>query len=273
MLALRRHSLRAQVVGSDKDVELALLKLGRPMGDDAKPRERPFPFANIGDSNKLQEGDFVMAMGAPWGLSRSVSLGIISCTKRYLPSASEYSIWLQTDASISPGNSGGPLVNTNGEVIGINTRGVSEGGTLGFSVPSATIVPVIEQLRNGGKVNWSWCGLQLQPLKDFDRNIYFDGTEGVIVAETDVDSPARQAGLQARDRIMKVNGRPLVALTEEDLPEVRRIFGLLPRTKPATLEIVRGRICHDPLADAARKGAGGGGCLCLHAVGLQLEND
>ncbi len=230
----------AQVVGSDKDVDLALLKLGKPLGDDAKPRERPFPFANMGDSNKLQEGDFVMAMGAPWGLSRSVSLGIISCTKRYLPSSSEYSIWLQTDASISPGNSGGPLVNTNGEVIGINTRGVSEGGTLGFSVPSATIVPVIEQLRAGGKVNWSWCGLQLQPLKDFDRNIYFDGTEGVIVAETDPDSPARQAGIQARDRIKKVNGRPLVAMTDEDLPEVRRVFGLLPRTKPATLEVVRG---------------------------------
>jgi serine protease Do len=236
------EAYEASVIGSDKDVDLALLKLGKPLVESAAgaAAKTAFPFARLGDSEKIQEGDFVMAMGAPWGLSRSVSLGIISCTRRYLPTSSQYSIWLQTDASISPGNSGGPLVNTDGEVVGINTRGVTEGGDIGFSVPSSTIVPIIAQLRKEGKVNWSWSGVQLQPLKDFTRNIYFEGTQGVIVAETDPDSPVRLAGLQARDRIMKINGTAVAAMTDEDLPELRRMLGLLPRTAPATLEIVRG---------------------------------
>jgi serine protease Do len=236
------EAYEAKIVGSDKDMDLALLKLTRLLGESSAAGARPlpkFPYAEIGDSKKLQEGDFVMAMGAPWGLSRSVSLGIISCTTRYLPRSSEYSVWLQTDAAISPGNSGGPLVNTDGQVIGINTRGIMEGGDLGFAVPAETIVPVVAQLRAHGKVNWSWTGLQLQPLKDFNRNIFFDGTEGVIVAETDPDSPARTAGLQSRDRILKVNGASVAAITDENLPDLRRLFGTLPRSEPARLEVMR----------------------------------
>src|SRR6266700_2780103 len=95
----------------------------------------------------LKEGDFVMAMGAPWGLTRSVSIGIISCTRRFLPQTSEYSLWLQTDAAISPGNSGGPLVNTDGRVIGINTRGMMAGGDTGFAVPSVIIRDIIHHIR------------------------------------------------------------------------------------------------------------------------------
>jgi serine protease Do len=95
------QALRAKVVGTDKDTDLALLQLAMP--ENAKP----LPYAKLGDSGKLAEGQFVMAMGAPWGLSRSVSLGILSCTRRFLPGSSEYSLWLQTDAAISPGNSGG----------------------------------------------------------------------------------------------------------------------------------------------------------------------
>lgn len=95
----------AKVLGAD-NIYVSLLKLQIPEGEPAPP------FAGFGDSTKLTEGDFVMAMGAPWGMSRSVSIGIVSCTKRFLPNASEYSIWIQTDAAISPGNSGGPLVST-----------------------------------------------------------------------------------------------------------------------------------------------------------------
>jgi serine protease Do len=240
-LTYEGEAYEANVVGTDKDVDLALLKLGKPLGEGgAAAGSKKFAFAQLGDSRKIQEGDFVMAMGAPWGLSRSVSLGIVSCTRRYLPTAGEYSVWLQTDASISPGNSGGPLVNTEGEVVGINTRGVTSGGDVGFSIPSATIVPVVEQLRREGKVNWSWSGIQLQPLKDFTRNVYFEGAQGVIVAETDPESPARRAGLQARDRIMRINGRTVVGLTDEDLPEVRRMLGLVPKTEKVELEVVRG---------------------------------
>jgi len=223
----------AEVVGTDKDTDLALAKLKLP---DGAP---PMPYAEIGDSTKLKEGDFVMAMGAPWGMSRSVSIGIISCTRRFLPSHSEYSLWLQSDAAISPGNSGGPLVNTEGKVVGINTRGVIFGGDMGFSIPSATIERIIAQLRKNGKMNWSWTGIQLQPLKDFNKNVYFDADRGAIVAETDPESPARRAGLKARDRIVSINGRAVTAATEEDLPAIRVRLGLLPKDTPAEIELVR----------------------------------
>ncbi len=225
-------AMNADVLGSDKDTDLALIKL-------KKTDPAPLPCAQLGDSTLLREGDFVMAMGAPWGLSRSVSIGIISCTRRYLPDNGEYSLWLQTDASISPGNSGGPLINTEGRVIGINTLGISSGGDMGFAVPSETIDHIVRQLREFGKVNWSWLGLQLQPLRDFERNIYFEGEQGVIVAETDPESPARHAGVLARDRIMMVAGEPVTALTAEDLPALRRKLGLLAKNVPVAVQLRR----------------------------------
>jgi serine protease Do len=229
------RAFTAKVLGSDKDVDVALLKL------DVPAEAGPLPFAALGDSTTLTEGDFVMAMGAPFGLARSVSIGIISCTKRYLPGTSEYSAWLQTDASISPGNSGGPLVNTRGEVIGINTRGMAAGygGDNGFAVPVEVAAAVAREIRKSGLMDWSWTGLQLQPLKDFNRNVYFPESEGVLVAETDPESPARRSGLEAGDRLIKLNGQPLNGLTQEDLPTVRRQLGFLPKDQPAKLEFVR----------------------------------
>ncbi len=224
----------ATVVGSDKDTDLALIQLIIP--DDFVGE---LPYAVMGDSDALDEGDFVMAMGAPWGLSRSVSIGIISCRDRYLQTNSEYSLWLQTDASISPGNSGGPLVNTDGEVVGINTRGIVRGGDVGFAVPSATVEMIVNQLREYGSVNWSWTGLRLQPLKDFNRNIYFEGDDGVIVAATDPASPARAAGVLPQDRIIAVNGEPITGRYEENLPAVRLRLAMLPKHEEALLTIRR----------------------------------
>ncbi len=232
-LLLDGKSMDAKVVGSDKDTDLALIQLTLPAGAG------PLPYAVLGDSTTLKEGDFVMAMGAPWGLSRSVSIGIVSCTIRYLPGNSEYSLWLQTDASISPGNSGGPLVNTAGEIVGINTRGAMQGGDMGFAIPSETVGYIVPQLREHKKVNWSWTGLQLQPLRDFNRNMYFEGTEGVIVAETDPESPARHAGILAMDRILRIGGKNVNALTEENLPLVRRGLGLLTKGEPVQVELLR----------------------------------
>lgn len=230
-LTFEGKAMDAKVVGKDKDTDLALLQMKLPKGAS------PQAFAKFGDSDRLVEGDFVMAMGAPWGLNRSVSIGIISCTSRYLEKSSEYSSWLQTDAAINPGNSGGPLVNTAGEIVGINTRG---GGTnLGFSVPAKTVQFVAAQLRKNGKVDWSWTGLQLQPLRDFNHNQYYKGKDGVIVAGTDPESPARRAGIKLKDRILKINGHPVAAIWEEDLPAVRKLVGLLPKGKGAKLEIKR----------------------------------
>ena len=223
----------AELSGSDKDTDLGLVQLKLPKNS------KPLPWAKFSDSSKLKEGDFVMAMGAPWGLSRSVSQGIVSCTRRFLEGHSQYSLWIQTDAAISPGNSGGPLVDTDGKIIGINTRAVMYGGDMGFAIPSRTAEIVVGQLRKYGKMNWSWTGLQLQPLKDFNRNIYFEGTEGIIVSETDVESPARRAGIKVRDRILKINSVPIAAQWQEDLPMVHRTLGLLDKNKPAKFEILR----------------------------------
>jgi serine protease Do len=226
------RSAYADIVGSDKDTDLAILKL---------KLKGPFPFAELGDSDRIKEGDFVMAMGAPWGMSRSVSYGVISCAQRILPEHSEYSLWLQTDASISPGNSGGPLLNTDGKVIGLNTLAFMFGGDTGFAVPSSTIRLMVDQIRKSGRATWRWTGLQLQPLRDFERNIYFDGDEGVVVSETDPDSPARTAGILPRDRILAVNDQSVTALTDEGLPAVRRLLGLLPEDAPAAIKLLRGK--------------------------------
>jgi serine protease Do len=232
LLSDGRH-FDAEIVGSDQSTDLALVQLDVEEGDSV-------PFAAFGDSAVLQEGDFVMAMGAPWGLNRSVSIGIVSCTRRFLPDWSEYSLWIQTDAAINPGNSGGPLVNTDGEIIGINTLG--RGGSsdnIGFAIPSETIQVLLPQLREHGKVNWSWLGLKLQPLRDFNRDTYFEGEQGVLVADTDPQSPARRAGVKPLDRILAVNGEPIAGVTEEDLPALRRLFGLLAKDEEATLDVRR----------------------------------
>ncbi|MBX3744549.1 MAG: trypsin-like peptidase domain-containing protein [Verrucomicrobiae bacterium] len=239
----------ADIVGSDKATDVALLRLRLPA--DAGP----LPFAVLGDSDALTEGDFVMAMGAPWGLARSVSIGIVSCARRFLPGASEYHCWVQTDAAISPGNSGGPLLNTAGEVIGINTRGAMAGGDLGFAVPSNVAREIAELLRRRGDPGWSWSGLQLQPLRDFDRDMYFDADEGVMVAETAADSPARRAGFLPGDRIVSLNGNPVTARTDEDLPDLRRRLDQLPPDAPARADVIRGQTPLTLSFQPARKGA------------------
>ncbi|MCC8189188.1 MAG: trypsin-like peptidase domain-containing protein, partial [Planctomycetes bacterium] len=123
---------RATIVGVDRDTDLALLRVeGTP--------DTVFPAAELADSRQLEEGQFVMAMGAPWGLSRSVSMGILSCVDRFLPGqGGGYNLWLQTDASINPGNSGGPLIDTDGRVVGINSLGSLLGGDLAFAIPAGT---------------------------------------------------------------------------------------------------------------------------------------
>ncbi len=226
------RAFTADVIGVDKDTDLALVRLRLPPGESV-------PFAVLGDSARLREGDFVMALGAPWGLNRSVSFGIVACARRYLPESSEYSSWIQTDASISPGNSGGPLVDTEGRVIGINARGSMEGGDMGFAIPSETVALVLPRLRDGGDAGWAWTGLQMQPLRDFQRNITFEGDTGVIIAGADENSPAREAGLQAQDRLLRIDDHAVTALMEEDLPDVRRRLALLLIGQPVTLTVRR----------------------------------
>ncbi len=222
----------AEIVGADKDLDIALLRLKK------LPEKHKLPVAELYPEH-VREGDFVMALGAPWGLTRSVSIGIISCARRYLPVNGNYNLWYQIDASISPGNSGGPLIDTSGRVVGINTLGVMQGGTIGFTIPSYVIIEVLDRLRKYGRANWTWCGFQLQPLRDFDTDTYFDGDSGVIVSGTDPESPARKGGFLPKDRIVECNGVKITALNQEDLPDIKRKLGLLEFGKKADFKVIR----------------------------------
>jgi len=228
-----REQLPASVVGFDEETDLALLRLKAP------PDHPPLPTVEFGDSEALREGEFVMALGSPFGFTRSISFGVISCTRRYLE-AGPYNLWIQTDAAINPGNSGGPLVNDRGQVIGINTLRVAFGENIGFAIPSSTVLAVVEELRRSGRVERAYTGIQFQPLKDFIRDTILDQDRGVLVGGVDEGSPAAEAGLRAGDVILRVGDRPVDAVYQEDLPAVRWTFAALPPGQPVELTVLRG---------------------------------
>ncbi len=226
------RSFPAKVVGKDKDLDIALLKLEMPEG------EAPPPVAAL-SPRRLDVGEVVLAMGAPWGLARSVSMGIISCNDRFLEGCGDYTLWYQTDAAISPGNSGGPLVDTSGRVIGLNARG-NIFGAQGFTIPAETILEILPDLRKYGEAHWAWFGFKLQPIEDFERNIRFDTDEGAIVADVEQGSPAEKAGLRVNDLVVAVDGEKTTARFWENIPAIERKLGRKKFEAPCTFEIVRG---------------------------------
>ena len=195
--------LQAQVIGRDSVTDLALLKV------EAKT---PLPSATWGDSSKTKVGDWVLAIGNPFGLGGTVTAGIISATARDIHSG-PYDDYLQTDASINRGNSGGPMFNLQGEVIGINTAIYSPtGGSIGigFAVPTALAQPIIDQLRTSGKVERGWIGARIQPVTDdIAESIGLDKARGALIASIDPASPATQAGLKPGDVILSYDGKPV----------------------------------------------------------------
>jgi len=222
----------AKVVGFDKDMDVALLKL--ECGTNAPP----FKAAKL-SPEPVKTGDVVLAMGAPWGLARSVTMGIVSCTDRYLDGAGQYTLWYQTDAAISPGNSGGPLVDTEGTVVGLNARGVLFGGQA-FTIPSPSILEILPYLRTHGNAYWSWFGFKFQPLNDFNRNMRFPYETGVMVAGTDGGSPARKAGFLPNDHVTAIDGKSVKILNAEDLPAFERKLGRRPFGKDVAFAVERG---------------------------------
>jgi serine protease Do len=195
--------LQAQVIGRDTVTDLALLKV------DAK---QPLPAANWGDSSKAKVGDWVLAIGNPFGLGGTVTAGIISATARDIHSG-PYDDYLQTDASINRGNSGGPMFNLQGEVIGINTAIYSPSGGsigIGFAIPTALARPIIDQLRTTGKVERGWIGARIQPVTDdIAESLGLDKARGALIAAIDSASPATQGGLRPGDVILAYDGKPV----------------------------------------------------------------
>ena len=235
----------ASVIGKDKDLDLALLKLSVDAGVK-------FPKAKLSNRN-LDVGAVVLAMGAPWGLARSVSMGIISCNDRYLEGAGDYTLWYQTDAAISPGNSGGPLVDTAGEVVGLNARGNMRGAQ-GFTIPSPIILEVLPNLRKYGNAHWAWFGINWQPLKDFERDTAFGATNGVIIAGTERQSPARLAGLEPNDRVVAIDGVSVTAFFREDIPSLNRKLALRDWEKGVKFDYIRDGVMKSVVITPKSKG-------------------
>jgi serine protease Do len=196
-------ALQAQVIGRDQVTDLALLKV------DAKA---PLPAATWGDSGKAKVGDWVLAIGNPFGLGGTVTAGIISATARDIHSG-PYDDYLQTDASINRGNSGGPMFNLAGEVIGINTAIYSPSGGsigIGFAIPAALAQPIIDQLKATGKVERGWIGARIQPITDeIAESLGLDKAKGALIAAVDPASPAAQANLRPGDVILAYDGKPI----------------------------------------------------------------
>ena len=226
--------LPARLVGLDPDTDLALLQIQLPAGHS------PLPACEFTDSEMIQPGQFVLALGSPFGFSRSISLGIISCPRRYLDIA-PYNLWIQTDAAINPGNSGGPLVDARGKIVGITTLRISRGENIGFAIPSNTVQRVIAELRAKGKVERAYSGIELEPLRDFLRDVITPADDGVLVGGVEANSPAASAGLQAGDLILSLNGLPVHGTFLEDIPDVRNSLASLPPDTPAKLEVRRGQ--------------------------------
>jgi serine protease Do len=214
-----KREFKAKVIGADKRTDVALVKI------DAKD----LPTVRIGDPSKTKVGEWVAAIGSPFGLDNSVTAGIVSAKSRSLPDES-YVPFLQTDVAINPGNSGGPLFNLNGEVIGINSQIYSRtGGYMGlsFAIPIDVAMKVKTELQKNGKVERGRLGVTVQPLtKELAASFGVKDANGALVSSVEPGSPAAKAGFQAGDVILKVNNQPVEQ--SSDLP---RIIG---ETKPGT---------------------------------------
>ncbi|AWN50762.1 DegQ family serine endoprotease [Methylobacterium sp. 17Sr1-1] len=209
------RKLKAEIIGKDSKIDLAVLRV-KPDPD------RPLKSVPLGDSEKMRPGDWVIAIGNPFGLGGSVSAGIVSARGRNIESG-PYDNYIQTDAAINKGNSGGPLFNMNGEVIGINTAILSPtGGSvgIGFAVPTATAGPVIDQLRQFGEVRRGWLGVRIQNVDDTTAEALGlkGGGRGALIAGVDEKGPAKTAGLEVGDVITKFNGADVKS--SSDLPRI-----------------------------------------------------
>lgn len=193
----------AKVIGTDPGTEVALIKIE---GDD-------FPVLQMGDSDRLEVGNMVMAIGNPFGLTETVTVGVVSAVRRRNVGIAAYENFIQTDAAINPGNSGGPLIDLNGRAIGINTAIVSESGGymgIGFAIPINMARTVAEQLRKTGKVQRGYLGLYGQNVTaEIAQSLDLKEPRGIIVAQVEKNSPAAEAGLQPGDLILEMNGQPL----------------------------------------------------------------
>ena len=226
-----KERITATVVGSDQSTDIAVLKLN--LQELANPE---VPFAKLGNSDSLEVGQIVLALGSPLGLSRSVSMGVVSSIDRYFPDRgsmiSPYNLWIQTDAAINPGNSGGPLINLNGQVMGINARAVFFAENLGFAIPINLVKEISQEILKGSTVKRAWLGVEFREIKDLREYLEKPAFKGVLISQVERNSPAEKAGLRIGDV-------PVNAVYKEKLPTVRKIISKLPIRQKVRITVWR----------------------------------
>lgn len=249
-----KRELSAKIIGTDRPTDIAVLKVD---ATDLHP-------AKLGDSSSVQVGDWVLAIGSPFGLDQTVTAGIISALGRANLGITSYEDFLQTDAAINPGNSGGPLVNMRGEVVGINTAIASRSGGyqgVGFAIPSNIAKFVFESIVNKGGVNRGYLGAMIQDLTpDLAESFGYRSTEGVLIGDVVADGPAAKAGLKPGDIITSFKGQKVKTASELRLavastaPGSKVKLEVVRNGKPMTLEVEIGKLDEQALASAPGRG-------------------
>ncbi len=235
----------AQLVGWDHWTDLALIRLN--LGE-VKRRGLTFQPATFGDSDALFAGETVYAVGTPYGLTRTVTRGIISNNRRYFEDTEgvrgyetgSFNTWLQTDAAINPGNSGGPLVTEDGRVVGINSRGFVGADNLGFAIPSNTARRIVEGLVAHGSITRSYIGLVPGTLQDLEHFYALALNTGLLINSVDPGSPAARAGLRGGDILLAIDGQRVDGRFPEQLPPIQNMIASLPVGSSVRLRLKRG---------------------------------
>jgi len=237
-----KEQVPAEYIGGDPMTDLAVIKL------DLSRYSGEIHVASFGDSDALRAGQYVLAMGSPLSLSRTVSAGVISTPDRYfsadvrLPTGEptgRYNLWIQTDAAINPGNSGGPLVDMNGDVVGINSRATFFANNLGFAIPVNVVKEVTGRILSDGEVTRSYLGFHCQAMQELEDHFGTAPNTGVLIASIDPGSPAEQAFLRGGDIVLEMNGEPVSARFVEELPGFYRSIAELPPGSEVQLKVLR----------------------------------
>ena len=216
---------QGKVIGRDNRVDLALLKIDGAAGLTALP---------LGDSNRLRVGEFVLALGNPFGLEQSVSFGIVSRKGAPLTVAAPGFDFIQTDAAINPGNSGGPLVNVAGEVVGVNSM-AARNGSIGFAIPSNLVKMLLPQLASKGRVEWGWLGVSISDVSEDDlERLKLREAKGVLVRRVTPGDPADKGGVRADDVIVGIDGARL-----ETPRDLQRVVSSTPVGKKVRVVLLR----------------------------------
>jgi serine protease Do len=265
------RELEAKTIGTDPATDVAIIKID----------ETDLPFLKLGDSDQLEVGDWVLAFGNPFGLSHTLTAGIVSAKGRSGMGLSDYENFIQTDAAINPGNSGGPLVNLDGQVVGMNSAIFSRSGGsmgIGFAIPINMAQQVRQQLVEHGKVTRGHLGVYIQDLnQDLAESFGLSDTKGILIAKVMEDSPAEKSGLKQGDILLTLNGEPIGKVAEFRnrvammAPETKITIGLLRDGKAKTLPVTIGRQDDEATVAESKPGSAAGLGMSLQSLTPELR--